>query len=61
MGIVGYAGEDIGLYRRSGRRQGAGSHFPEFKFPMFSGNMGADVVEQEAFQGRGAETAVSVL
>ena len=27
MGIVGYAGEDIGLYRRSGRRQGAGSPF----------------------------------
>ena len=27
MGIAGYAGEDIGLHRRSGRRQGAGSPF----------------------------------
>jgi hydroxymethylpyrimidine pyrophosphatase-like HAD family hydrolase len=26
-GIAGYAGEDIGLHRRSGRRQGAGSPF----------------------------------
>lgn len=29
------------------------AHFPEFKFPMFSGNMGADVVEQEASKAEG--------
>lgn len=28
-------------------------HFPEFKFPMFSGNMGADVVEREASKAEG--------
>ena len=28
-------------------------HFPEFKFPMFSGNTGADIVEQEASKARG--------
>jgi len=28
-------------------------HFPEFKFPMFSGKMGADVVEKEASKAKG--------
>lgn len=28
-------------------------HFPEFKFPMFSGAMGADVVEKEASKAQG--------
>lgn len=28
-------------------------HFPEFKFPMFAGKMGADVVEQEASKANG--------
>lgn len=28
-------------------------HFPEFKFPMFSGEMGADVVEKEASKAHG--------
>lgn len=28
-------------------------HFPDFKFPMFSGNMGADVVEREASKAKG--------
>ena len=28
-------------------------HFSDFKFPMFSGNMGADVVEREASKAKG--------
>ena len=28
-------------------------NFPDFKFPMFSGNMGADVVEREASKAKG--------
>ncbi len=28
-------------------------HFPDFKFPMFSGKMGADVVEQESSKAKG--------
>ena len=29
------------------------AHFPEFKFPLFSGKMGADVVEKEASKAEG--------
>mgnify|MGYP000086119105 CR=1 FL=1 len=28
-------------------------HFPDFKFPMFAGNQGADIVEQEASKAMG--------
>lgn len=28
-------------------------HFPDFKFPMFSGKMGADVIEQESSKANG--------
>ncbi|MFR2692690.1 MAG: hypothetical protein ACLTBV_18855 [Enterocloster bolteae] len=52
--LMDTAGADTGVHRRSGPApRELEEHFPEFKFPMFSGKMGADVVEQEASKAEG--------